>query len=68
MTVADPVAGPVPRRRVQVWFGDHVIADYLVEPALAERYAAASSRRFGLPVTVDPAPAADPDRRRRALR
>jgi hypothetical protein len=41
---------------VQVWFGEHAIADYLVEPALAKRYAAASSRRFGLPVTIDPVP------------
>ena len=43
----------MPQRRVRVWFGDHVIADYLVGPDLAERYAAASSRRFGLPMTVD---------------
>jgi hypothetical protein len=44
-------------RRVRVWFGDHVIADYRAEPALAERYAAAMSRRFaGLRVTNDQVP------------
>jgi hypothetical protein len=43
------------RRRVRVWFGEHVIADYNAEPALAERYAAAMQRRFaGLRVTNDP--------------
>jgi len=36
----------VQRRRVRVWFGEHVIADYNAEPALAERYADAMSRRF----------------------
>jgi hypothetical protein len=48
------------RRRVRVWFGEHVIADYNAEPALAERYADAMSRRFaGLRVTNDPMPAVD---------
>jgi hypothetical protein len=48
------------RRRVRVWFGEHVIADYNAEPALAERYANAMSRRFaGLRVTNDPMPAID---------
>jgi hypothetical protein len=48
------------RRRVRVWFGEHVIADYTAEPALAERYAHAMSRRFaGLRVTNDPMPAVD---------
>jgi hypothetical protein len=43
------------RRRVRVWFGEHMIADYRAEPALAARYAAAMSRRFaGLRVTNDP--------------
>jgi hypothetical protein len=55
---------PVPqRRRVRVWFGDHVVADYRAEAELAERYAAAMSRRFaGLRVTSDPIPEADPGR------
>jgi hypothetical protein len=40
------------RRRVRVWFGEHVIADYCAEPLLAERYAKAMARRFaGLRVT-----------------
>ena len=48
------------RRRVRVWYGEHVIADYNAEPALAERYAHAMSRRFaGLRVTNDPMPAVD---------
>jgi hypothetical protein len=48
------------RRRVRVWFGEHVIADYRAEPALAERYAQAMSRRFaGLRVTNDPMPVVD---------
>jgi hypothetical protein len=48
------------RRRVRVWFGDHVIADYRAAPELAERYVAAMKDRFaGLRITDDPAP--DPD-------
>jgi hypothetical protein len=51
----------VERRRVRVWFGDHVVADYRAEAELAERYAAAMSRRFaGLRVTSDPLPEHDP--------
>ncbi len=51
----------VERRRVRVWFGDHVVADYRAEAELAERYAAAMSRRFaGLRVTSDPIPDTDP--------
>ncbi len=43
------------RCRVRVWFGDHPIADYCAEPALAERYAAAMGRRFpSLHVTNEP--------------
>jgi len=60
------MSDPVPqRRRVRVWFGDHVVADYRAEAELAERYAAAMSRRFaGLRVTSDPIPDTDsgPDR------
>lgn len=52
--------GPI-RRRVRVWFGDHVVADYQAEAALADRYAAAMSRRFaGLRVTSDPIPDSEP--------
>jgi hypothetical protein len=47
--------GTPQRRRVQVWFGSHVIASYCAEPELAERYAAAMDRRFaGLTVTNEP--------------
>ena len=56
MTAAVAEAQPR-RRRVRVWFGEHVIADYNAELALAERFAHAMSRRFaGLMVTNDPFP------------
>jgi len=49
------------RRRVRVWFGDHVVADYRAEAELADRYAAAMSRRFaGLRVTSEPIPDTEP--------
>lgn len=42
------------RRRVRVWFGEHVVADYRADRALAERYEQAMKRRFaGLRVTND---------------
>jgi hypothetical protein len=48
------------RRRVRVWFGDHVVADYQAEAELADRYAAAMSRRFaGLRVTSEPIPVSE---------
>lgn len=48
------VARP-PRRHVRVWFGEHVIANYVAEAPLAERYEHAMKRRFaGLRVTNDP--------------
>ena len=50
-----PVVPVVQRRHIRVWFGEHVVADYRAEAELAERYAAAMSRRFaGLRVTNDP--------------
>ena len=59
----DPHRAPVQvveRRRVRVWFGDHVVADYRAEAELAARYAEAMSRRFaGLRVTSDPILEAD---------
>lgn len=49
-TVAEPT-----KRVVRVWFGEHKIAEYKAEPALAARYAAAMSRRFpSLRVTNQP--------------
>jgi hypothetical protein len=46
------------RRRVRVWFGTTVIADYIAVPELAERYQNAMRRRFaGLCVTNDRMPA-----------
>lgn len=42
------------RRRVRVWFGQHVIAQYVAEAPLAARYEQAMRRRFaGLRVTND---------------
>ncbi|MFD7158316.1 hypothetical protein ACFV9C_27215 [Kribbella sp. NPDC059898] len=48
------------RRRVRVWFGEHSIATYVAEPALAARYEAAMRRRFaGLRVTNEPIGSSD---------
>jgi hypothetical protein len=56
------VPHPFGRRRVRVWFGEHPIATYVAEPALASRYEAAMQRRFaGLRVTNEPAVAVVPD-------
>lgn len=53
MTISTAVS--LPRHRVRVWFGSHVIATYVAEPALAARHEAAMRRRFaGLRVTNDP--------------
>lgn len=46
-------------RRVRVWFGEHVIADYTAEPAKAIRYQACMTRRFAsLRITIESVPAA----------
>lgn len=53
MTVAE-VTSRQQRRRVRVWFGEHVIAQYVAEAPLAARYEQAMRRRFaGLRVTND---------------
>ena len=60
MTVL-PGDPPGPRRRVRVWFGEHVIADHVAEAATAERYEQAMRRRFaGLRTTNDPFPLSTP--------
>ncbi len=48
---------PLPTdRRVCVWFGKHLIADYTGEPQLAARFEAGMRRRFAsLQVTNEPA-------------
>jgi hypothetical protein len=52
---ADLTQSAQQRRCVRVWFGEHVIARYVAESALAERYEHAMRRRFaGLRVTNDP--------------
>jgi hypothetical protein len=47
---------PLPTdRRVRVWFGEHVIAEYTDEPEAALKYQAAMTRRFAsLRVTIEP--------------
>lgn len=53
MTIAETTARQH-RRRVRVWFGEHVIAQYVAEAPLAARYEQAMRRRFaGLRVTND---------------
>ena len=45
------------RLHVKVWFGSHVIGEYIAEPELARRYAKAMDRKFGgLDVTTDVVP------------
>lgn len=47
------------RRRVRTWFGRYQIADYIGEPAYADRYEAAMRRRFPeLEITNEPLTAA----------
>lgn len=46
-------------QRVRVWFGAHVVTEYVAAPERAAQYAEAVGRRFaGLRVTVDDVPAA----------
>ena len=53
MTIAETTSKQH-RRRVRVWFGEHVIAQYVAEAPLAARYEQAMRRRFaGLKVTND---------------
>lgn len=48
--------GPPPgQRRIRLWFGSHVVADYAADAETAKRYAAAMEQRFaGLHITNDP--------------
>jgi hypothetical protein len=49
-------------RRVRVWFGEHVIADYTAELAKAIRYHACVTRRLAsLRITIESVPAAVDD-------
>jgi hypothetical protein len=53
MTVAD-LPSMQHRHRVRVWFGKHVIAQYVADPPRAAHYEQAMRRRFaGLQVTND---------------
>ncbi len=61
--------GSCERRRVRVWLGSYVIADYIADAALADRYADAMRRRFaGLKVTSDALPPAVSETAQRAPR
>lgn len=52
-------------RRVRVWFGEHVVADYTAEAVAAARYGDAMARRFaGLRVTNEEADLSAPARPR----
>jgi hypothetical protein len=52
MTTTAAKPGP---QRVRIWFGEHPIADYTAEPALAKQYAEAMDRRFpSLRITTEP--------------
>lgn len=55
MAAVDAVAARSQQRRlVRVWFGEHVIAQQIADPALAGRYEQAMRRRFAsLRVTND---------------
>ncbi|MEU4604038.1 hypothetical protein AB0F43_13750 [Kribbella sp. NPDC023972] len=62
MTTLAAVPHPTDRR-VRMWFGEHVIADYTAEPPDALRYQAGMTRRFAsLRITIEPAaPLGSPD-------
>lgn len=46
------------RRHVKLWFGQHVIGEFIGEAEHAERYAEAMDKRFGgLRITTEPVPA-----------
>jgi hypothetical protein len=61
MTTLADVPQPT-ERRVRVWFGEHVIADYTAVPADALRYQAGMTRRLAsLRITIEPATAAAVD-------
>lgn len=62
--MSQQVAERVEQRHVRVWFGEHVIAQYVADAALAQRYAEAMDRRYaGLKITNDPVPVDSPDAR-----
>ena len=51
-------------RRVCVWFGEHLVADYTADAEAAATYEAAMRRRFlSLRVTNEPVVSPDADRR-----
>jgi hypothetical protein len=55
--------GAVTRRLVRVWFGQHVLAEYQADAALAARYAAAMGRTFtGVTITTTPVASGSPAR------
>lgn len=50
-------AEPAERRHVKLWFGSHVIGEYVGDIEAATRYAEAMDKRFaGLHITNEPVP------------
>lgn len=55
--MSEQVLERVEQLHVKVWFGKHVIGEYVAEPELAHRYAEAMDRKFaGLEITTDVVP------------
>lgn len=55
--MSEQVIERVEQRHVKLWFGEHVIGEFIGEAEHAERYAEAMDRRFGgLKITTDPIP------------
>lgn len=58
--IPGPVPGPIagPLRRVRIWLGDLLVAEYVAERERATRYRRVMAPRFtGLRITVEPLPA-----------
>jgi hypothetical protein len=53
--MSDQVLERVEQRHVKLWFGSHVIGEFVGDVEDAELYAKAMDRKFGgLKITVDP--------------
>jgi hypothetical protein len=53
--MSEQVLERVERRHVKLWFGKHVIGEFVGDTEHAEQYAKAMDRKFGgLRITVDP--------------
>jgi hypothetical protein len=60
MTTPAPSSDPL--RRVQLWLGEHLIADFRADASLATRYAQTMTPKFaGVRITNDPYDPAAPE-------